>query len=127
MWNWKKPLRVGYGSGFSCAGYSRGNTFQNRGEVNKPGGNNTPSSYTGTVLVLQPSNDGWVEHETSITGDPQAVNNVKWNDLIVGWNQETRQPTHSIGTEDIHGFTQMADDDLSVIEFIHTYQIPERR
>jgi len=92
-----------------------------------PGGDNTQSSYTGTVLVLQPSNDGWVEHETSITGDPQAINSVKWNDLIVGWNQETQQPTHSIGTEDIHGFTQMADDDLSVIEFIHTYQIPERR
>ncbi|MHB8869334.1 MAG: hypothetical protein ACYC8U_11100, partial [Thermoleophilia bacterium] len=27
----------------------------------------------------------------------------------------------------IFGFTQMADDDLSVIEFVHTYQIPGLR
>ena len=32
-----------------------------------------------------------------------------------------------IATENILGFTQQADDDLSVIRFIHTYQIPGLR
>ena len=30
-------------------------------------------------------------------------------------------------TLNVHGFSQMADDNLSVIEYIHTYQIPELR
>lgn len=105
-------------------------TYRNRGEVYDTGGNGLPSTYTGTVLVLQPRDGGWFAHETSILGDaydPEAVNHVKWNAVLIGWDQENSQPTYSVGENNISGFAQMADDDLNVIEFIHTYQIPELR
>ena len=35
--------------------------------------------------------------------------------------------TEEAATDNILGFTQQADDNLSVINFIHTYQIPELR
>lgn len=39
----------------------------------------------------------------------------------------TGLPTSETATMDILGFTQMADDNLSIIEFVHRYQIPELR
>ena len=36
-------------------------------------------------------------------------------------------PNNTQAADNIMGFTQQADDDLSVIRFIHTYQIPGQR
>ena len=36
-------------------------------------------------------------------------------------------PNYQTAADNILGFTQQADDNLSVIKFIHTFQIPELR
>ncbi len=36
-------------------------------------------------------------------------------------------PSGEVARDNILGFTQQADDDLSVINFVHTYQIPDLR
>ncbi len=36
-------------------------------------------------------------------------------------------PNGDVARYNILGFTQQADDDLSVINFVHTYQIPDLR
>jgi hypothetical protein len=45
----------------------------------------------------------------------------------IGQNLENGLPNQDQATENILGFTQQSDDDLSVIRFIHTYQIPGLR
>lgn len=75
-----------------------------------PGGNYNLPVYTGSAWVLQPSGGGWIEQETLITGDPEAVNNVAWNAVIVGWNPVSSQVEYSVGTDNIQGFAQMAEE-----------------
>lgn len=45
----------------------------------------------------------------------------------INLNHSQGFPNYEMATDNILGFTQQADDNLSVIEFIHTYQIPELR
>ncbi len=121
----KNPAYFSFGG---VTGYQRSATFAARGEPFEPADPDDPgpSTYTGSVRVLEPgaASGSWIETLVPILGSPALPKNVHWDDVDVGWsNGLTRAP----GAEDILGFTQMADDDLSVIEFIHTYQIPERR
>lgn len=105
----------------TVSGYHRGETFLHRGEVETTGGNGNPSTYNGLVLVLTPAatNGMWQESQVSI------LDNVYFQGVETTWNIDTY--TFIDGVDDIYGFTQMADDDLGVINFIHTFQIPERR
>ena len=44
------------------------------------------------------------------------------------WDQgEDRLPNLETATFDIGGFAQSTDDNLSIIEYVHTFQIPENR
>ncbi len=104
-------------------GYNRAGTLGARGEVSTMGGNDAASTYTGNVWVLQQIEEGtWTETTVPLAGglSPIVYDNI---DLDRG----THFPNGGPGVGDILGFTQMADDDLSVIKFIHTYQIPELR
>ena len=72
----------------------------------------------GYVTVLQGGSPAWTETEVKI------VEAAKFNDIGRGDNGF---PAGLPAADNIMGFCQEADDDLSVIEFIHTYQIPESR
>lgn len=82
------------------------------------------------VPVLQGGNGNWIETPVPIlqarksyylnTNDPVIFDDI---DLNLG----NSFPNHLQATTDILGFTQQSNDDLSVINFIHTYQIPELR
>lgn len=75
----------------------------------------------GTVTVLQGDKGGpWTESPVAINDE----NIIPFRNLTL--NSEYL-PNQSIAEEDILGFTQMADDNLGVINFIHTYQIPSRK
>jgi len=96
--------------GLNMDTYDRAATFANRGQVVTPAGEGSAGTYDGNVRLL-------VE-------DP----------LILGTWVETVLPIMptifadvNITGDDITGFTAMADDDLGVIEFTHTYQIPGLR
>ena len=89
--------------------YDRRNTYRNRGRVTVQAGNDSPATYDGYVKVLVESLTAgtWVETDVDI------MLNVFEDEEFPGRN--------------IHGFNGMADDDLRVIEYIHTYQIPGLR
>jgi len=77
----------------------------------------------GSVWVLQGSSPTWTEQLVSIIGaqmDGQSIFDT------YGQTPEG-SPTNLSASENILGFVQQADDNLSVIEFIHTYQIPAMR
>lgn len=102
--------------------YDRPDTFGSRGKVGTTGGNYLPSTYTGAVEVLQedpPKSGVWVQIEELIMGGKINFDNIGQN--------TSGSPSGLSATKNILGFTQQADDDLSVIEFIHTYQIPGLR
>lgn len=48
---------------------------------------------------------------------------ISFHDLV----DTDGKPSNEWATDDIAGFTQASDDDLSVIDFVHTYQIPANR
>jgi hypothetical protein len=91
-----------------------------RGELSSQGGNGSASTYTGQVNVLQGTSPTWTETLVNLIGGPIGYEGL-------GQDPTTHFPTKAVANSDILAFTQMADDNLSVIEFIHTYQIPERR
>lgn len=109
--------------------YDREAVFSTRGYYEYGDGDpwGDPSALVpGEVVVLQlPDSTGgdpvlgaWREYSVTITDI------VEFRELGVGIDEF---PTGQTATFDIGGFTQQADDNLSVIEFVHTFQIPENR
>lgn len=96
-------------------GYDRLSTYANRGQVVTPSGNGLPATYDGNVRVLvqQADPDVWVETLVPIDGTIFGTTDYPDGEPFYG--------------TDIIGFTTMTDDDLRVIEYIHTYQIPGLR
>jgi len=90
----------------SVPGYDRATTMGNRGDF-------------GFVTVLQGGEFTGVWTETSV-----SILGLGFMNQGVGFDG---MPSGAPATMDIGGFTQMADDDLRVIEFTHTYQIPGLR
>ena len=88
--------------------YDRNAAMGNRGDA-------------GLVTVLQPGlgETTWEATPVDMLGTIAFRN----------WGRDigTGTPTHTPAVQNIMGFAQMADDDLSVVEFIHRYQIPELR
>ncbi len=80
----------------------------------------------GLVRVLQggESSGLWQETDVPILGAMMDDRTIFSN---IGQSLETGFPDGSVATKNLLGFTQRSDDDLSVIEFIHTYQIPGQR
>ncbi|MDD3618730.1 MAG: hypothetical protein PHX57_04965, partial [Desulfobulbaceae bacterium] len=103
----KNPIYFNFGAHMNQ--YQRGNTFANRGNVESPAGSGTPATYDGevTVLVQQADPLNWRETDMNIFS------------TVFG--------SEPFSGSDITGFTAMADDDLGVIDYIHTYQIPGLR
>ncbi|MFT5700091.1 MAG: hypothetical protein ACI8ZB_002962 [Desulforhopalus sp.] len=94
------------------SGYDRGTTFGNRGEG-------------GDVTVLVGGDGSWKETPVGISDAMMGGYSIFGN---IGLDPDKGFPNGSIqATSDIRGFTQQADDNLGVISFIHTYQIPELR
>ncbi len=81
-----------------------------------------PGRSEGFVRVLQGGDGSWTEEDYWIM-------DLEWDNGFdnIGINPEDGFPSGDIADSDIRGFAQMADDDLSVIEFVHTYQIPGLR
>ncbi|MDF1553161.1 MAG: hypothetical protein P1P84_08875 [Deferrisomatales bacterium] len=75
-----------------------------------------------TILVESTTAGTWVETPVFLT-DPLL--GVQFQDL--GVDGTNGFPTYSPATVDFLGFTQMADDNLSTIKLVHTYQIPGLR
>lgn len=76
--------------------------------------------YDGQVAVLLGGSPTWTETPTPILN-----RRISWD--AIGQDLGTGIPNGTVAAENIFGFTQQADDNLSVIEFIHTYQIPGLR
>jgi hypothetical protein len=116
----KNPVYFNYGAAAGVFGYSRLTTFTNRGQVVTEGGQGTAPTYDGNVTVLQATGPGlWAETAMPI------IDSATFDNLGLGADGFPTGQT--VATDYIIGFSQMADDDLSVIEFIHTYQIPGLR
>ena len=110
--------------------YNRIEAYRNRGEVLTTGGTYTASTYTGAASVLwedESTPNVWLETDLSL------LKNVDFGPVAIGWGENPDtvysgpEPTNIFGSDDILGFTQMAEDNLRVIDFIHTFQIPDRR
>ncbi|MCU7816657.1 MAG: hypothetical protein KZQ81_16025 [Candidatus Thiodiazotropha sp. (ex Rostrolucina anterorostrata)] len=103
------PVYYNFGSPDSgLFGYSRVGMVGGRGNA-------------GSVKVLQDPYETGTWSETSVD---MLGGTISWRDKGV---DATGAPDGLPATDNILGFTQMADDDLSIIEFIHTYQIPGLR
>lgn len=110
----KNPVYFNFGANMEQ--YHRQETFTHRGQMVTPSGGGSPATYDGMVKVLvqeEATPGTWVETAmpifATVFGTPASPGG-----------------TDFIGT-DITGFTRMADDDLRVIEYTHTYQIPGLR
>lgn len=103
----KNPIYFDFG--LNMNDYNRASTFRNRGRVVTSGGGGLPATYDGNTTVL-------VEASTPGT----------WVETVVDINEKIFGNQDFIGTN-IQGFNGMTDDDLGVIEYIHTYQIPGLR
>ena len=107
--------------------YSREDgTFDVRGQVDSiggPEGNGGASTYDGFVTVLQETLGSWNETPVTIL-KAQMSDATIFDNIDLGVNAF---PNGLQAKDNILGFTQQADDDLSVIKFIHTYQIPGLR
>lgn len=103
----RNPVYFDFGKNMNQ--YQRKETFEYRGQVVTEPGGGMPAAYDGQmrVLVRQSDPDLWRETELPIY------------ETVFGGSDAD-------GT-DVAGFTRMADDDLRVIEYIHTYQIPGLR
>ncbi|BCS98363.1 hypothetical protein DSLASN_39950 [Desulfoluna limicola] len=104
-------------------GYSRDDTFKSRGNIFlDTDGSWDIGSYTGEVSVLQGGEDSQIWTEDHYF---EILTNIPFRSWGLGVNGFPDFKT--IATDNIAGFCQEADDDLSVIEFVHTYQIPGLR
>lgn len=83
-----------------------------------------PDRGGGMVSVLVGGEGSWTEQTIDLLDENQN-SEVRFRSL--GRDVLTGAPNGLLGATDILGFTQMADDDLSIIEFVHRYQIPELR
>lgn len=127
----KNPAYFNFNKVFA---YNRNGTFGARGQVTSTGGGVDQagaSTYDGKVTVLQGASPNWTETAVPILdaetdGDLNLGNGVSIFDVL-GMEIDTGFPNGSAAANNIFGFTQQADDDLSVIRFIHTYQIPGLR
>lgn len=114
----KNPVYFNYntvtGDNEETGGYDRLKTFgQHRGQAREGRDDYEPYEYDGNVVFLE---------ETPL-GSGNWVETV---DLI------SKRVFHDVNidpslTSDIAGFTAMSDDDLQVIVYTHTYQIPGLR
>lgn len=117
----ENPVYFDYGVISGESDYARDEVFKDpiRGQVRTQGGveDHPRPEYDGQVTVLQQTSTGtWAEISLPIIG------NVPFDDIGLAANGF---PDGTIqAADDILGFSQMADDDLSVIDFIHKYQIP---
>lgn len=108
----KNPVYYDYGAHMNT--YHRLDTFSQRGQTVTPGGGGQPATYDGTVRVLVETSAGsgdWLETDVNI------------NEKVFG---ATQGGGDFVGSN-MKGFTAMGDDDLHVIGYIHTYQIPGLR
>ena len=103
----KNPIYYDFGKHMHT--YNRRITYQNRGLVETPAGYGLPATYNGMTRVLVESTTPgiWMEKDVDI-------NLNVFDDIDFSGNN-------------IRGFNQMSHDDLRVIEYIHTYQIPGLR
>lgn len=119
----KNPVYFDFGA---MGAYDRHTVLGGRGQVVTPGGGGVAPTYDGTVRVLVVTvPDTWVETDIPIlptTGSPVTI--ALRNQ---GINPVSGFPDDSVATSNIAGFAQGTDDNLAVIEFVHTYQIPELR
>lgn len=95
------------------SGYNRKEIFSRRG----------PQS-NGNITVLQGTSPGWTETSTYIL--TATIDNSSIFDNI-GLDMATWFPNEASAVENILGFTQLADDNLGVTNFTHTFQIPGLR
>jgi hypothetical protein len=110
----KNPVYFDYGQHMNA--YHRLQTFRNRGQVVTPAGGGHPATYDGQVRVLVETSAGsgvWEETEVSINRNVFGTTQAPGGEEFTGAN--------------VKGFTIMGDDDLRVIAYIHTYQIPGLR
>ncbi|MCJ7600067.1 MAG: hypothetical protein MUO63_01040 [Desulfobulbaceae bacterium] len=112
----KNPAYYNYNYNNAVTGYDRIETFgKKRGRVKKDHIHidYEPYEYDGMVDFLEetsPESGDWEEKEDSI--NLRVFNNSNVNTSLAS---------------DIAGFTSMADDNLQVIKYTHTYQIPGLR
>lgn len=134
----KNPVYFNFGA---APDYSRDAVFNSRGwmavAVDELSGDPAPTFKSGEVLVLLPVDAGgdptvdwtgtWGECSAVILDDPALgiLGLVPFREL--GEDLVTRAPNDSTAVENIAGFTQGADDNLSLIDFVHTFQIPGNR
>jgi hypothetical protein len=124
----KNPVYFNFSA---VVGYDRETTFAapNRGQVDSmggPEGNGGASTYDGNVIVLQNTTAApttWTETAVSILGAKMDGTTIFDN---IGLNDDG-SPSGEQAEDNILGFTQQSDDDLSLIKFVHTYQIPGLR
>lgn len=110
----KNPVYFDYGANMDE--YHRKATFQNRGQAVTPAGGGQPATYDGKVRVLVETAEGsgmWEETDVNINQKVFGTPDAPMGKDVTGSN--------------IKGFTFMGDDDLRVISYIHTYQIPGLR
>jgi hypothetical protein len=99
------------------SGYNRGSVLGTRGSARYLEESVTADTWVDKQIGVDKIPDSPLSKFDKLGLNPQDPNDEKPDYL----------PNLQLATEDILGFTQMADDDLSVIEFIHTYQIPGLR
>jgi len=107
----KNPVYFNFNT---VTGYDRLDTFgRQRGRARDGREENQPYEYDGDVVFLEevsPGSGTWVQTADSISGRV-------FNDVNVDADR----------VSDVAGFTSMSDDDLQVIIYTHTYQIPGLR
>lgn len=78
-------------------------------------------NFGAATVLVETTKDSGAWNQT----DVQMLGTIGFRNR--GVDVSTGAPTNEPATENILGFTQMADDDLSIVEFIHKYQIPGLR
>ncbi|MBU0968258.1 MAG: hypothetical protein KKA54_18000, partial [Proteobacteria bacterium] len=128
----KNPVYYDYG--LHMGNYNRKTTFQNRGNVKEKGSDGQPPTYDGTVRVLVEILDEVSQETTPGSGQwvQTLVSSGDWRETDVNINEKVFGIMNNNNDNDftgtnMRGFTTMGDDDLRVIGYIHTYQIPGLR
>ena len=89
------------------------------------------TGYDRPATMAQRGDGGSVQVLQEVAEEAGMWRQVGYPVAEIGYDDIGRDANYFLNNttaaSDIFGFTQMADDDLSVIEFIHTYQIPELR
>ena len=88
----------------------------------------------GSVWVLQPDDDGYINFTAQCmdilghVNDP-AVNAVHFTDMVETYTTATDAVGNPIPgfdfIDNVRAFTQATDDALQVLEYIHNYKVPE--